>query len=218
MKWNLFYQITAVSRTPEYGATAPRSLFSVSSVLNWICWTPTKKILVTPLHEIRLHYSRFKSFRKIQSYLDCTHISCFQHCHSYDGRLRLKCDGTRAEKPHFFFANKRTSPLKSAWGRQYGRLLADEVCASAVVMLDTPCSEVVWSVLATHCIRQFPLHFPFLASPCAITFQLDSTKYYCEWNNFVQIRRVVKFRLDVYHWGAGLGVTGRMCDVGQSVL
>jgi hypothetical protein len=50
-----------------------------------------------------------------------------------------------------------------------------EVCASAVVMLDTPCSEVVWRVLYTHSIRQFPLDFPSLASPCAITFQLDST-------------------------------------------
>jgi hypothetical protein len=42
-------------------------------------------------------------------------------------------------------------------------------------MLDTPCSEVVWRVLATHSIRQFPLHFPARASPCAITFQQDST-------------------------------------------
>ena len=42
-------------------------------------------------------------------------------------------------------------------------------------MLDTPCSEVVWRVLATHSIRQFPLHFPSLASPCAVTFQLEST-------------------------------------------
>jgi hypothetical protein len=45
-------------------------------------------------------------------------------------------------------------------------------------MLDTPCSEVVWRVLATHYIRQFPLHFPSRASPCVITFQLDSTE---EW-------------------------------------
>jgi hypothetical protein len=59
-------------------------------------------------------------------------------------------------------------------GRQFSRLLASEVCASAEVMLDTPCSEVVWRVLATHSIRQFPLHFPSRASPCAITFQLDS--------------------------------------------
>ena len=42
-------------------------------------------------------------------------------------------------------------------------------------MLDTPCSEVVRRVLATHSILQFPLHFPSRASPCAITFQLDST-------------------------------------------
>ena len=42
-------------------------------------------------------------------------------------------------------------------------------------MLDTPCSEVVWRVLATHSIRQFPLHFTSRASPCAITFQLEYT-------------------------------------------
>ena len=77
------------------------------------------------------------------------------------GRLRLKCDGTRAENRCRLSA-KRTSPFKSAGGGQFSRLLAAEVCASAVVMLDTPCSEVVWRVLATHSIRQFPLHFPWV--------------------------------------------------------
>ena len=57
-------------------------------------------------------------------------------------RLRLKCDGTRAET-RFRLSAKRTSPFKSAWWRQFSRLLAAEVRASAVVMLDTPCSEVV---------------------------------------------------------------------------
>jgi len=87
---------------------------------------------------------------------------------------QLKCDGTRAEN-RFRLSAKRTSPFKSAGGRQFSRLLAAEVCASSVVMLDTPCSEVVWRVLVTHSIRQFPLHFPSRASPCAITFQLEST-------------------------------------------
>jgi len=58
------------------------------------------------------------------------------------GRLRLKCDGTRAETRCRLSA-KRTSPFKSAGGRQFSRLLAADLCASAVVMLDTPCSEVV---------------------------------------------------------------------------
>jgi hypothetical protein len=50
MKWNFLYQITAASRTPEYWAAVPRSPFSLSSVLNWICWTPPrKKFLGTPL-------------------------------------------------------------------------------------------------------------------------------------------------------------------------
>jgi len=83
------------------------------------------------------------------------------------GRLRLKCDGTHAET-RFRLSAKRTS--------QFSRLLAAEVCASAVVMLDTPCSEVVWRVLATHSIRQFPFHFLSRASPCDMTFQLGSNK------------------------------------------
>jgi len=61
-----------------------------------------------------------------------------------------------AQKPDFVFRPNGRVHLN--WrGRQFSRLLAAEVCASAVVMLDTPCSEVVWRVLATHAI-----HFPSL--------------------------------------------------------
>jgi len=54
---------------------------------------------------------------------------------------KIKCDGTHLET-RFRLSAKRASPFKSA-GRQFSRLLAAEVCASAVVMLDTLCSEVV---------------------------------------------------------------------------
>ena len=79
-----------------------------------------------------------------------------------------------AQKPDFVFQRNGRVYLNRR-GRQFSQLLTAEVCTSAVVMLDTPCSEVVWRVLATHSIRQFPLHFPSRASPCAITFQLEST-------------------------------------------
>jgi len=79
-----------------------------------------------------------------------------------------------AQKPDFVFRRNVRVHLNRR-GSQFSRLLAAEVCASAVVMLDTPCSEVVWRVLSTHSIRQFPLHFPSRASTYAITFQLDST-------------------------------------------
>ena len=79
-----------------------------------------------------------------------------------------------AQKPDFVFRRNGQVHLNQQ-GRQFSQLLAAEVCASAVVMLGTSCSEVVWRVLATHSIRQFPLHFPSRASPCAITFQLEST-------------------------------------------
>ena len=79
-----------------------------------------------------------------------------------------------AQKPDFVFRRNGRVHLNRR-GCQFSRLLAAEVCSTAVVMLDTPCSEVVRRVLATHSISQFPLHFPSRASPCAITFQLEST-------------------------------------------
>jgi hypothetical protein len=79
-----------------------------------------------------------------------------------------------AQKPDFVFRRNERVHLNRQ-ERQFSGLLAAEVCESAVVILDTPCSEVVWRVLATHSIRQFSLHSPSRASPCAITFQLDST-------------------------------------------
>jgi len=85
---------------------------------------------------------------------------------SIRSRLHFKCDGTCTETRFRLSANQQ--------GHQFSRLLAAEVCALTVVMLDTPCSEVVWRVLTTHSIRQFPLHFPSCALPCAITFQLES--------------------------------------------
>jgi hypothetical protein len=82
-----------------------------------------------------------------------------------------------AQKPDFVFRRNGRVHLNRQ-GRRFNRLLAGEMCVSAVVMLDTPCSEVVWGVLVIHSIRQFRLHFPSRASPCAITFQLDSTDFY----------------------------------------
>jgi len=79
-----------------------------------------------------------------------------------------------AQKPDFVFRWNRRVHLNRR-GRQFSQLLAAKVCASAVVMLDTPCSEAVWRVLATHSIHQFPLHFSSCTSPCAVTFYLDST-------------------------------------------
>ena len=97
-----------------------------------------------------------------------------------------------AQEPDFVFRRNVRVHLNRR-GRHFSRLLAAEVCASAVVMLYTPCSEVVWRVLATHSIRQFPLHLPSRALPCAITFQLDSTghsekrwKDACAWGDVLR--------------------------------
>ena len=64
------------------------------------------------------------------------------HPDSYSvGRLRLKCGSTCAET-RFHLSAQWTNPFKSL-GHQFSRLLAAELCESAVAMLDAPRSEVV---------------------------------------------------------------------------
>jgi hypothetical protein len=95
------------------------------------------------------------------------------------GRLRLKRDGTRTET-RFRLSAKGTNQFKFGASVQS---ITGSRGVRMVVMLDTPCSEVVWRVLATHSIHQFPLHFPSRESPCAITFQ-----HYCTYLYFALCR------------------------------
>jgi hypothetical protein len=109
--------------------------------------------------------------------------SCVEQSHPADAHsgIRTFLEASwnvmaHAQKTDFVFRRNGRVHLNRR-GRQFSRLLAVEVCASAVVMLDTPCSEVVWRVLTTHSIRQFPLHCPSRASPRAITCQLETTTF-----------------------------------------
>jgi len=94
-------------------------------------------------------------------------------------RARLKRDGTRAEI-RFGLSEKQTSPfkLRRGEGGQFSRLLATEVCASAVVMvvmLDTPCSEVECKTTG------YPLHShvsPSLPLTCVTVCHQVSTELY----------------------------------------
>ena len=92
------------------------------------------------------------------------------------GKARFKPDGICAET-RFVLSAKRTSPFKLAGG-QFSRLLAVEVCASAVamvVMLDTPFSEVECKTTG------YPLHShvsPSLPLPCFTVCHQVSTELY----------------------------------------
>jgi len=61
------------------------------------------------------------------------------------GSRGVRISGSNAGYTMFWGSVKGTGYLLhlNQWGRPFSRLLAAEVCASAVVMLDTPCSEVV---------------------------------------------------------------------------
>jgi len=95
-----------------------------------------------------------------------------------------------AHKPDFVFMRNWRVHLNRR-GRLFSGLLAAEVCVSAVVMLDTPCSEVVWMVLTIHSIHEFPLHFPSRASTCAITFKLDSNTNECTFGQEIYSRELL---------------------------
>ena len=64
-----------------------------------------------------------------------------------------------AQKPDFVFRRNGRVHLNRR-GRQFSRLLAAEVCASAVVMLDTPRSEVVWVYWLPPPFGNFPFTSP----------------------------------------------------------
>ena len=63
--------------------------------------------------------------------------TCIKVC-----RRCFKCDGTRAET-RFRLSAKRTSPFTSTGGVSSVDYLQLRCAPSAVVMLDTPCSEVL---------------------------------------------------------------------------
>jgi hypothetical protein len=77
------------------------------------------------------------------------------------------------QKPDFVF--QQNGPVHfNRMGLQFSWLLAVKVCASAVVMPDTPRSELVWRVLATHPFASFP----FTSLPCVTACHYISTGLY----------------------------------------
>ena len=64
-----------------------------------------------------------------------------------------------AQKPDLVFRQNGWVHLNRQ-GCQFSRLLAAEVCASAVVMLNTPCSEVAWEYWLPTPFATFPFTSP----------------------------------------------------------
>jgi hypothetical protein len=99
------------------------------------------------------------------------------------GRLHLKCDGTRAETRFRLSAN-RTSPFKSA-----GASVQSTTGSRGVRISDSNAGYTMFRGNVKS--NGYPLHSPVSpsppprASPCAITIQLDSTKYLPHWHNLL---------------------------------
>jgi len=94
-----------------------------------------------------------------------------------------------AQKPYFVFRQNGRVHLNRQ-GRQFSRLQAPEVCASAVVMLDTPCSKIVWST------DGYPLQSPVSPSlplPCVAVCHHVSTGLY-----YIQLRNKLRYLISYF--------------------
>ena len=93
--------------------------------------------------------------------------------YTVSGTGQLKCDGTRAET-RFRLSAKRTSPFKLV-----GASVQPTTGSRGVRISGSNAGYTMFrgSVKGTGYTfhSPVPLHFPSRASPCAITFQLDST-------------------------------------------
>ena len=93
---------------------------------------------------LHLLKQRLHTFFKSCGYEDssCYFISdlTFFHVHVVQLVRNVMAHG---QKPDFVFPQNGRVHL-NRWGRQFSRLLAAEVCASAWVMLDRPHSDVAW--------------------------------------------------------------------------
>jgi len=120
----------------------------------------------------------FEDGKSGNRFLGCCVVSTWRQLpHSKDvsaffNRGQLKCDGTRAETI-FRLSAKRTSPFKSVGSSVQSTTGSRGVRISSS---NAGCTMFRDSVKSTgYPLCQFPLHFLSRASPCAITYQLDST-------------------------------------------
>ena len=151
--------------------------FSIIKAQNTLALSP-HSLHESEIWTIRENYKKTIDINRDEISQKNSRDTLFNHKRHEDSLEQLKVGASwnmmaRAHKPHFVFRRNGRVHLNRR-RCQFSRLLAAEVCFSVVVMLDTSCSEIEWRVLATHFIHQFSLHFHSRASPCAITFQLES--------------------------------------------
>jgi hypothetical protein len=126
-----------------------------------------------PIH-LFIHTTEMPQLKKSKTYCNTTDLKMLLDF----VRLHLKCDGTCAET-RFCLSVKQMSPFKSV-GASVKSTTGSRGVRISVSNAGYTMFRGSVRVLATHSIRQFPLHFPSHASPCAVTFQLDSTRIHSD--------------------------------------
>ena len=169
----------------SYGATtvcARPNLHSVTSCFVWdstprsLCWTTA--LCVWYAVRMYRHYNSLV-FYAVSTVTRSDHVHLLERVSDFLTVIfavviaRAERDGTRAET-RFRVSQKRTSPFKSLGASVQSTAGSRGVRISLSNAGLTTFGDGV-RVLATHSIRQFLLHFPSLASPCATRFRTSST-------------------------------------------
>ena len=133
-------------------------------------------MMITYWIPLRIKNVSDKFVGKIKTYIFSSTIF-FKSCRLWNnvenfGRARAEPDGTRAET-RFRLSPKRTSPFESA-GESVQSIAGSRGERISFSNAGYTTSRGRVRLLATHSIRQFILHFPSRASPCATRFRRNS--------------------------------------------
>ena len=154
----------------------------VSQAKNWYIYIFSPRIAVTKTWQFKWHtmqqivmFNLFPRDKKAEAWIWPLTYICGRSFLRNGGAVQLVRNVmAHAQKPNFVFPrNGRVH--SNRWGRQFSRLLAAEVCASALVMLDIPRSGVAWEYWLPTPFASFPFTSPSRASPCATRFRTSST-------------------------------------------
>ena len=149
----------------------------------------TRIIIFTAWHNTACHYNKQGQIILFRNVIAGADDSCSTYVNTVvpirSKIFHIKAFSTYQQRPveiwwhtrrnHFSSFGETDDSISIVWGRQFSRLLAAEMCPSAVLMLDTSCSDVVWRIQANHSIRPV---YPSLPLPCITVRHNISTRLY----------------------------------------
>ena len=110
-----------------------------------------------------------------------------------------------------------SQPTNPAEQSSFGVLILPQAVKKFSILSPDKCLYIVKHMYVYTCIYVYT-HITHIWLRRDCKWITVATKQYCEWNILTQIECSANCWLDINEWGAGLGVTGWIRDIGQNVF